>query len=148
MRKFALLLMLIVAGSAAAQTTPGYSWLTGTWTGPGFGGTMEETWSAPDQHGIMIGMFRHLDETGQPTFYEFWSLTREGLRLRHFHPDMRGWEEQEGFMNFKMINASENRLELHGLIYEKTDAQHVKISLDLEEDGQVHTEVFVLTRQE
>lgn len=142
---FATLLLFICLQS---QGQPDHAWLAGTWVGAGFGGTIEETWSVPDEHGVMIGMFRHLDENGVATFFEFWSLDAGGMNLKHFNPDMSGWEEKDGFVKFEMIETSKNKLVLKGLIYEKVDDRRLKISLDLEQDGTITTEFFELLRQQ
>lgn len=147
MKQIQISLLFFFAGiTIALAQAPNYSWLAGTWTGAGFGGTMEEIWSTPDKIGVMIGMFRHIDQDGQPTFYEFWTLTEQGLKLKHFDPEMIGWEEMDKFIEFPMKKSTESFLTLEGLIYEKLDNLHVRITLDLEENGKVHQEVFTLTR--
>ncbi|MFT4833870.1 MAG: hypothetical protein ACI8WP_000627, partial [Flavobacteriaceae bacterium] len=70
-----------------------FSWLTGTWKGEGFGGILEEVWSSPDENGTIMGMFRHIGDSSSVSFYEFWVLDSLGMKLKHYSPDMVGWEE-------------------------------------------------------
>ena len=89
-----------------------YTWLAGVWVGDGFGGSSEETWSLPSADSTMIGMFRHFDKDVSTTFYEFMVLDRHGIRLKHFKPDLTGWEEKEKFISFEMVrfvSSPENR---------------------------------------
>ena len=137
-------LLLILSFYSYSQTD--FSWLEGSWRGPGFGGIMEEFWSSPDQNGNMIGMFRHSNEDGTINFMEFWQLTKNGLKLKHFNPDMTGWEEKQDFIDFKFVNSEKNKLVLEGLIYELSDKGTLKISLEMKQGDKVSIEHFELTK--
>src|SRR5688572_22036134 len=70
------------------------AWLAGSWSGEGLGGISEEVWGPPAA-GVMVGTYR-LIKSGKAVFYEMcWMLEAEGtliLRLKHFDPDLTGWE--------------------------------------------------------
>jgi len=73
------------------------AWMEGRWRGEAFGGTAEETWSAPASGGMM-GMFRLIDAAGKVSLYEF-LLIEEGarnleLRFKHFDPGYVPWEKE------------------------------------------------------
>jgi len=101
---------------AAAEITD-LAWLAGAWRGPGLGGMNEEHWSAP-AGGTMMGMYRLLED-GQVVFYELLTLTESGgsllLTLRHFHPDLRGWEQRDDTVRMRFIKAEAGSYYFEGL---------------------------------
>lgn len=143
-----VLLLSVFSLVSYSQTKPVYAWISGSWIGDGFGGVSEEIWSEPSADGTIIGCFRHTNKDGSPNFYEFWVLDNAGLRLKHFNPDMTGWEEKEDFVTFEMIEVTEVKIVLKGLIYERISDTEMKISLKLKDDeGNVSTEVFQMKRR-
>lgn len=111
------------------------AWLEGRWVGEGFGGQLEEIWMAP-VGGQMVGHFRMIQD-GRPAFYEFLLIEEHegGLRYRvkHFNPDMVGWEEKDGFHEFPWVSASDGELRFGGLILRRIDADtsdHVIVTRD------------------
>ncbi len=121
-----------------------YQWLAGSWVGDGFGGISEETWSLPVD-GTMMGMYRHYKD-GKIVFYEFLLLDETGMRLKHFNPDLTGWEDKEGMVKFEMISFSKTKLEMKGLVFELKSENEMEIRLRLTENGEVRTEVFTMKR--
>jgi hypothetical protein len=118
---FALALALCSVGVAQAQeavTIEDASWLVGRWEGEGFGGQLEEVWSAPVGN-QMVGHFRMI-QNGQPAFYEFLLIEEhEGTlryRVKHFNPDFVGWEEKDGFHEFGWVSATDGELAFDGLV--------------------------------
>lgn len=122
-----------------------YSWLVGSWTGDGFGGISHETWAEP-VNGTMMGMYRHINAEGELVFYEFLLLDETGMRLKHFNPDLTGWEEKEDMTTFEMISYSKDKIEMKGLILEKKSDTEMVISLKMTRNGESHTEVFNMKR--
>jgi hypothetical protein len=124
------------------------SWLHGYWTGSGLGGDCEEVW-LPAKDGHMIGTFRFWNE-GKLVFSEFMNLVQEGesisLKLKHFNPDLTGWEEKEEWTTFKLIEIAENTAWFHGITYERKGDELV-ISLSLTENGETRIEEFRLTKK-
>lgn len=118
-RLFALLFLITLVNSAFAQNPEHFTWITGSWVGPGFGGTMEEVWSEPDENGTIMGMFKHYTQDGKITFYEFWTLDETGMKLRHFNPDMTAWEGKEDWVTFKMIETTPSKIVMDGFVYER-----------------------------
>lgn len=100
-----------------AATLADASWLEGRWAGEGLGGWNEEWWSAP-AGGSIMGVYRHVKE-GAVVFYEIMSLVEtEGtleLRLKHFHGDLRGWEEKDDVVRFPLVRVDENTLWFDGM---------------------------------
>lgn len=121
-----------------------YSWLAGSWSGTGLGGLNEETWSKP-VNGTMMGMFRHIKD-GEPVFYEFLLLDETGIRLKHFNPDLTGWEEKDDMTTFQMISYSKDKIEMKGLVIEKKSDTEMETRLQISQNGEIRTEVFRLKR--
>lgn len=121
-----------------------YTWLAGHWVGDGFGGVSEEVWALPAD-GTMMGMYRHIKDE-KLVFYEFLLLDKDGLRLKHFHPDLKGWETKDEFVSFPMVEYSPNKLVLKGLIFEKKSDTEMEIRLRLRRGEKVETEVFQMRR--
>ncbi len=124
-----------------------YSWLVGSWVGDGFGGTSEEMWSPPSDDGTMMGVYRHHKGDGSLNFYEFLVLDETGLRLKHFTPDLVGWETKEDFVTFEMVDFSKDKIELKGLVFERKSENELEIRLRLRYSDRVETEVFKMKRR-
>ena len=122
------------------------SWMVGSWEGDGFGGVSEEMW-APAADGTMMGMYRHLQD-GKLVFYEFLLLDENGMRLKHFHPDLKGWETKDEMVTFDMISATTEKLTLKGLTFTKKGDDEMVIELKMRRGDKVETEVFNMKRAE
>jgi len=124
------------------------SWMVGYWTGPGLGGECEEVWM-PAVDGHMIGTFRFW-ESGKLVFSEFMNLVQNGdsvsMKLKHFGPDLSGWEEKEEWTTFKLIEMTQNKVWFHGLTIERKGDEMV-FSLALTENGVRRIEEFTYTRK-
>lgn len=147
MKKTAITFLLALSTLGAfSQEAKDFSWLTGTWTGEGFGGTFEEIWSEPATDGTIIGMFRHFGSDGSLVFYEFWALDSTGMKLKHFNPDFTGWESKEDYIDFEMVESAPGKVILNGLSYEQTSDDTMVISLRMKYKEEVKTEVFNMKR--
>lgn len=122
-----------------------YHWLAGHWVGEGFGGLSEELWALPED-GTMMGMFRQVND-GKLVFYEFMLLDKDGLKLKHFEPDLKGWETKDEYVTFPMVEFTENKIVLKGLVYEKKSETEMEIRLKLKTGNEIKTEVFSLRRK-
>lgn len=131
---------------SAAFNIDDYTWLAGHWVGDGFGGTSEEVWALPAD-GTMMGMYRHIKDD-KLVFYEFLLLDKDGLRLKHFHPDLKGWETKDDFVTFPMVEYSPDKLVLKGLTFERKSDTEMEIRLRLRRGEKVETEVFKMRRVE
>ena len=98
------------------------SWLEGDWVGQGLGGTSEEAWLAPFA-GTMGGVYRGMRD-GRVTFFELTALVQWGpsllFRVKHFAPDLRGWEPQEKTVDFPLVRSAPGALFLDGMTYRRT----------------------------
>lgn len=126
----------------------GLEWLEGRWVGEGFGGQAEETWSSP-LGGAMTGSFR-LVHGDSPSVYEFFTLApvdgKLELRLKHFHGDMKGWEEKDEMVVFPFLAKGDDFLRLDGLRYFKDGDDGMRAEVDIERDGEIRTEKLSFKR--
>jgi hypothetical protein len=125
------------------------NWLAGSWTGEAFGGQVKEVWTKTGT-GEMMGMFV-LVQKNKPAFYEFLILTivddQLKMRLKHFNPDMTGWEEKDKTVDFRFIKNENNRYYFHGLTFEVTGKDSFKIYLAMrQKDKSLTEEVLVMKR--
>jgi hypothetical protein len=79
------------------------AFLTGSWRTDVWGGTGEEIWTKPES-GNMIALWRFM-KGGKLVFTEHVSLEEDAergpvLRLKHFNPGMKGWEEKDESLTF------------------------------------------------
>ena len=144
-----LLVLALASNAVAAPSVDDLAWLSGRWTGEGFGGTIEETWNPPSG-GAMIGTFR-LVKDGKPVFYEFLTIapSERGLemRLKHFNPDMTGWEEKEKFIDFLYLGSEGSVYRFAGLRFERDGEDALSIYLSMRrKNGEVREEKFRMTR--
>lgn len=84
------------------------AWMVGRWSATDGESQIEEIWSPPEV-GIMMGSFRWL-EGGEPYLYEF-MLLEPGpvgleLHIKHFSPDLVGWEEKDASTAFDLVEAN------------------------------------------
>jgi hypothetical protein len=72
-------------------------WLSGRWMGRHGEGVVEEYWS-PLGAGTLMAMLRW-QKDDRVFFYELMAIERDAeqlaLRIKHFDPGLRGWEEKQ-----------------------------------------------------
>ncbi len=94
-------------------------WLAGQWQGTGLGGVAEEVWSSP-AGGAMQGMFRVLRD-GKVYFYELCTIVEDNgsllLRIKHFGPDLKGWEAKDESREFRLVKVDEQGAWFDGLSF-------------------------------
>ena len=113
------------------------AWLTGRWSGEGLGATAEESWLPPTGDS-MVGVFRLAGDDGV-AFYEI-VVIREAhgslvLRLKHFEPDLTGWEEREETVDFPLVARSDDTLWFDGLTIERSGPDQMDIWVALGSEG-------------
>ncbi|MCB1037028.1 MAG: hypothetical protein KDD47_24590 [Acidobacteria bacterium] len=146
------LLTLLPAGTSAAQSTKTpntlsldeakprpaaaldqVAWLAGPWEGEAFGGTFEEVWTQPSA-GSMAGMWK-LVEDGKVAFYELQLLVEEEgsltLKVKHFHPDFKAWEEKEDFVAFPLVKLTSDAAYFDGLTFKRNGPDRLQVFLAL-----------------
>lgn len=136
---FILVAALSIAAAAQKQLTPNtltlaegasrpkasvndVAWITGHWQGTGLGGVSEEYW-APPMGNAMLGMYRLVKSDGV-AFYEILTIAEDAgsivLRLKHFNPDLTGWEEKAKTVDFRLVKLGKNEAWFDGLTFKRT----------------------------
>ena len=94
-------------------------WLAGHWIGEAFGGTAEELWAEPVGD-TMAGMYR-LHKAGKTIFYEILTVSEKDgslvVRLKHFNPDLTGWEEKNEVRSFPLVAKRDGALQFEGMSF-------------------------------
>ncbi len=121
------------------------AWLQGQWEGEGFGGRVEEGYSAP-RAGAIVGYFRWTvgDEV---KLYELCTIVQEGgtlaYRVKHFDAAFKGWEEKDRFHSFAFLRAEEGTLYFDGLTLRRTGPDSMESVVSIRgKDGQARDEVL------
>lgn len=137
-------------GKSPPASIADMAWMAGHWTGEALGGQVEEIWSPP-RGGVMMGMFR-LSKGDKPSFYELMLLTDEGgslkLRVKHFNPDMTGWEEKDKSVDFPLVAKSPDALHFQGLTFQRDGENLLTHYLAMrQKDGTMREEALRYVRQ-
>ncbi|MCP9221775.1 DUF6265 family protein [Erythrobacter sp. LQ02-29] len=115
------------------------AWLEGRWLGPGIEDLpAQEAW-LPPTGGVMVGTFIQQDPDGGVMFTEHMYLMREGdglvLRLKHFGPELEGWEDKGESMSFPLLAVEGTTAYFDGMTYRREgDTLHVFVRM--EEEGE------------
>lgn len=132
------------------------SWLVGTWQGERNGQMVEEIWSAASGN-CMMGMFRWMHE-GRTRFYEFLTLEVEDqeivMRLKHFYPGLRGWEDKNESFLFILVQLRENEAAFFKvgvpanlwMVYQRTGEESLKSFFVREGEGPLPADMFEYKR--
>jgi hypothetical protein len=123
--------------------------ITGYWAGNGMGGKCEEAWFPPVDN-RMHGVFRYAKENNL-IFTEFMSILQDSsgwvLKMKHFTPDLVGWEEKDRSVEFRFIKRETNTLYFSGLTFVKEDENTLTIYLAFKQkDNTYSEEVFSFSR--
>lgn len=125
------------------------AWLGGRWVGEGLGARVEESWLPPSGR-KMVGIFR-LVRGDSVQFYELVTLVEEAgslvLRLKHFGPDLAGWEEKSESVDFPLVRRTPETLWFDGLTIRREGEDRMRIWVALQPDeGEVREELFEYRR--
>jgi hypothetical protein len=149
---------LLFAGSCLAQASASppakiaeVEWLQGYWTGEGFGGQVDEQWTAA-RAGVMLGTFRSLKADGSPAFYELLGIEEfEGtLRMvvKHFNPDWVGWEENDKAFKATLTRIGPTEAVFGGVALKRVGENGLTVEVNVRrKDGSTQKQILNLRRQ-
>lgn len=97
------------------------AWLIGQWSGTGIGGAeAHESWLAPSGT-TMVGTFVQELAEGSIMFTEHMYLMEQDgslvVKLKHFNPDLTGWEDKDGMVTFRLLAVEPCALYFNALTY-------------------------------
>lgn len=138
-----------IKGSPKA-TLQEIAWIAGHWKGNAMGGSIEEIWTAPAGK-AMMGSFR-LIEGDNTIFYELCTITEENgtllLRIKHFSPELKGWEEKDKSIGFKLVKMMPNKAFFNGLTFERISKKELNIYVVIhKKDGTTQEMKFPYKKQ-
>lgn len=138
------------AAHAAARISD-LAWLAGSWTGVAMGGEITETYSAP-LGGRITGHFVLGDGKGGVAFSELVDYVAQGnslaYRVRHFNPDMTGWEDKTGKpVVFPLVAVEKDRWYFDGMTLERTGPDALTMWVRIGEGGEAKDTPFRMTRR-
>ena len=111
------------------------AWIAGHWRGEAFGGITEEIWSPPLGN-AMVASFR-LIVNDEVSFYEIETITEENeslvLRLKHFHADLKGWEEKDETVDFPLVKVEHDKVYFDGMTFEKVSDSEMNVYVVIED---------------
>ena len=159
-----LLLFLLMGIAVHSQNTMSFSeetvspnasisqieWMTGHWKGEAFGGITEEIWSPPLGGSMMFSFKLVADD--KVNFYELGHILETNgtllLQLKHFGGDLKGWEEKNDTVDFKLVKVDVDRLYFDDFTFERISDQEVNLYVVVgEEDGSQNEVKFNYKRQ-
>ncbi len=135
--------------AAPAAALADLAWLVGSWEGEGLGGAVLESYSPP-AGGQIAGHFRLLKD-GKPQFYEMLMIAEVGasleFRVKHFNPDMTGWEEKAEVVRFPLVAVDKDVWYFDGLTIRRTGADSaLQTVLIRQKDGTTREAGFTYRR--
>lgn len=141
-------LQLAEGATSPRATLEEVAWIEGHWTGEAFGGTAEEIWSAPMGNSMMF-VFRMVND-GKVSFYESGHIQQWDdsiiLQLKHFDGDLKGWEERDETVDFKLVKLEPNKVYFEGLTMERISDDQMNVHVLLEEGGNTEEILFAYKR--
>ena len=118
-------------------TLENVKWLAGHWRGEAFGGITEEIWSPP-LGGSMMCAFR-LIKDNKVDFYELCTIVEDNntllLRIKHFHPDLKGWEDKDVTVDFPLVKVTNERLYFEDFTIEKVSPNEINMYVVIQSSG-------------
>ena len=109
------------------------AWIQGHWRGEAFGGITEEIWTPPLGGSMMCAYKLVVD--GEVDFYEIVTISEIGntliLRLKHFHKDLKGWEEKDETVDFPLVKVSKDKMFFDGFTFEKISENEMNVYVDI-----------------
>lgn len=123
--------------TSPAATLDEVSWIQGYWKGEAMGGQTEEIWSRP-MGGSMMGSFK-LVYQDEIQFYEIMTISEIDqtliMRLKHFHADLKGWEEKDETVDFKLVKITQDKVFFDGLTFERISEKEINVYVIFEDEG-------------
>ena len=124
------------------------AWITGSWEGEAFGGQVQEVWAPPLGDSMMCAFKLVVD--GKVEFYELCQIREESgslvLRLKHFNGDLKGWEEKDETVDFKLVKVEKDIVYFDGFTVERVSKDKINMHVMIGEAGEESEVTFNYSR--
>jgi hypothetical protein len=74
---------------------------------------------------------------GSVSFYELMTISEVGstllLRIKHFDRELRGWEEKDKSVEFKLVRVTPGKVYFDGLTFEKISENEINVYVNLDD---------------
>lgn len=78
-------------------------------------------------------------------FYEIETITEKNgtlvLQLKHFHSNLKGWEEKDETVDFPLVKITENRVYFDGMTFEKVSDNEMNVYVRIKQTDNVSEEM-------
>jgi len=119
------------------------AWISGYWRGEAFDGEVEEIWSSPLGNSMVATYKLVVDD--KVKFYEIETITEKNgtlvLQLKHFHSNLKGWEEKDETVDFLLVKITENRVYFDGMTFEKVSDNEMNVYVRIKQTDNVSEEM-------
>jgi hypothetical protein len=118
-------------------TLEAVAFITGHWKGNAFGGITEEIWTPPLGNSMMCA-FKLVVEN-EVRFYEICTISEENgtliLRLKHFDGSLKGWEEKDETIDFRLVKVEKDKVFFDQFTFEKVGPDELNIYVVIDSGG-------------
>jgi hypothetical protein len=125
------------SGESPNATLKSIDWLAGHWRGEAFGGITEEIWTPPLGGSMMCAFKLVVDD--KVSFYEIVIISEIDntllLKLKHFHGNLKGWEEKDETVDFRLVKVTEGKVYFDGFTFEKISDSEINMYVIVGEEG-------------
>lgn len=145
--------------AAPAYTLEDLRWIVGDWRGTfGEDSIVEESWREPIGD-AMLGTFRWVTND-KTRFYEIIVIEQDPsgpvMRLKHFNPGLKGWEEKDECLAWPLLEARDGRAVFRrgkgehtgDIVLERRGDAGLYISVDVVRNGSKDLLEFNFTRHQ
>ncbi len=119
------------------------AWISGYWRGEAFNGEVEEIWSSPLGNSMVASFKLVVDD--EVKFYEIETITEINgtlmLQLKHFHSNLRGWEEKDETVDFSLVKITESKVFFDGMTFEKVSDNEMNVYVLIKQTDKVAEEI-------
>lgn len=123
---------------AAKANLSDLEWLKGTWVGDMAGINVEHI-ILDEKASQMSGFVRAVGSEDTISFYEITLFEKVGesvsYRLKHFSSELKGWEQQDEFIDRKLVSYKTGILYFDGITFKKTGENSFTVYF-LEQQGE------------
>ena len=136
-------------GKSPPASLKDVSWIAGHWKGKAFGGITEEVWTPP-LGDSMMGSFK-LVKDGKVDFYELCTIREmDGtiiLQLKHFHGDLKGWEEKNETVDFPLVEVGNDVVYFDDFTFKKISDNEMHLYVVISMGSQEEEMLFKYYRE-